>query len=146
MFLGRWPRPFAFIICAANPPALARQPISFAHDQHREFRFTAHCPALINRIQNFTQRPHFGAREAVAEHLENFRIAQGLPACCRRLDKRLDAVDVKQRPTGRRQIIVKKFVYHLNLGGEPRQPLADNRFCLGHDPVDQFLATRNVID
>src|SRR5438105_1752869 len=54
---------------AADPPALARQAVALADDQHRELGLAPRAALTVDVAEHCAQRPHLRPREAVAEML-----------------------------------------------------------------------------
>ena len=77
------PLPWALIAsgtgAAGDPPALAGKPVALAHDQDRELRLAAKRGGFVDRAEDLAERPHLGAREGIAEPLEQLAIAERRP-------------------------------------------------------------------
>src|SRR5688572_24631467 len=59
---------------AGDPPALPRQTVGLAHDQHGQLRLAARLRILVDRAEDAAQRPHLGPGEVVAELAEQLGI------------------------------------------------------------------------
>src|SRR4051794_28966363 len=64
---------------AGDPPALTRQPVGLADDQHSKLRFAAGRGFVVHIAEDLAQLAHLGPREMVAEEAEHLGIAYRLP-------------------------------------------------------------------
>ena len=81
------------LLRAADPPALAREPVGLAHDEHGQLGLTARFRLVVHVGKDLAQRTHLGPCEVVTEQAEHFRIADGL-ACFGGRDK--DGADFRR--------------------------------------------------
>src|SRR3954469_5099370 len=63
--LGAFPRPLIATrpAAAGHPPALARQAVHLADDEHRELGLAPRFGFLVHGAEDGAQRPHLGPRE-----------------------------------------------------------------------------------
>src|SRR6185369_7830842 len=78
---GLWAFPLALVavlLRGADPPALAREPVRLANDQHRKFRLAARLGFLIDIGEHLAQGAHLWPREMMPEKAKDFGIADRL--------------------------------------------------------------------
>src|SRR5690349_3630304 len=69
--LGTFPEPFVtMLLRAPDPPALPRQSIGLADDEHRELRLTALLRFVVHISEHLAQLAHLRPGEMVAEELQ----------------------------------------------------------------------------
>src|SRR5437764_7805345 len=77
--LGSLPQAgIAMFLRAADPPALARQPVGLADDQHGKLGLAARRRFVIDKAQDLAQLPHLGPREVMPKEPEHLGVANRL--------------------------------------------------------------------
>src|SRR5260221_7364750 len=82
---------------AGDPPALTRQPVGLADDQHSKLRFAADRGFVVDMTEDLAQLAHLGPREMMTEKSEQFGIADRLPRLCRRDQDRPHLGGIRQQ-------------------------------------------------
>src|SRR3569623_1560741 len=78
--LGTFPDPgVPVLLRAADPPALARQPVRLAHAEDCKLRLTALFGFVVDVREHLAQRPQLGPGEMMSEQLQRLGIADRGP-------------------------------------------------------------------
>src|SRR4051812_46723930 len=82
---------------ALNPPALARQAVALADDEHRELGLAARRPRAVDVAEHDAERAHLRPRETIAEMLEQLAIGEGDAGLGRGDEMGADLVGIGER-------------------------------------------------
>ncbi len=87
--------PWPSITPLGYPPALTRQTVALAHNQHRQLGIAAPAAARVHLAEHDTKLPHQWPRKPMAERGERFRVSERLPSPRRADQQRFHLVDIE---------------------------------------------------